>query len=136
MLSFLPLDALDEILDLIESVSEGFPTYFFNLLPLYLAWRNARLNFSTLPQNGELKPSILIKVYGYTCVFFRHFFKGRKFFELPVCLPGGRTLSKWGLRLKGANSFVYEMIPIYMGDNNENDRVPSSESVPIHFNAL
>ena len=27
MLSFIPLDVFDEILDLIESVSEGFPTY-------------------------------------------------------------------------------------------------------------
>ena len=27
MLSFFPLDVLDEIGDLIESVSEGFPTY-------------------------------------------------------------------------------------------------------------
>ena len=26
-LSFLPLDVLDEIWDLLESVSEGFPTY-------------------------------------------------------------------------------------------------------------
>ena len=29
MLSFFPRDVLDEIWDLIESVSEGFPTYFF-----------------------------------------------------------------------------------------------------------
>ena len=28
MLSFFPRDVLDEIWDLIESVSEGFPTYF------------------------------------------------------------------------------------------------------------
>ena len=28
MLSFFPRDLLDEIWDLIESVSEGFPTYF------------------------------------------------------------------------------------------------------------
>ena len=28
MLSFFPLNVLDEILDLIDSVSEGFPTYF------------------------------------------------------------------------------------------------------------
>ena len=27
MLSFFPRDVLDEILDLIQSVSEGFPTY-------------------------------------------------------------------------------------------------------------
>ena len=29
VLSFFPLDVLDEIWDLIESVSEGFLTYFF-----------------------------------------------------------------------------------------------------------
>ena len=29
MLSFFPRDILDEILDLIESVYEGFPTYFY-----------------------------------------------------------------------------------------------------------
>ena len=31
VLSFFPRDVLDEILDLIESVSEGFPTYTFKL---------------------------------------------------------------------------------------------------------
>ena len=29
VLSFFPLDVLDEILDLIESVSEGFPSYSY-----------------------------------------------------------------------------------------------------------
>ena len=29
----------------------------------------------------------------------------------------------------GANSFLYEMTPIYLGANNENDRVASPESV-------
>ena len=33
----------------------------------------------------------------------------------------------------GANAFLYEMIPIYMGGNNENDRVAFLESVPIHL---
>ena len=28
MLSFFPRDVLEEVLDLIESVSEGFPTYY------------------------------------------------------------------------------------------------------------
>ena len=32
MLSFFPRDVLDEILDLIESVSEGFPTYSLHVL--------------------------------------------------------------------------------------------------------
>ena len=32
-----------------------------------------------------------------------------------------------------ANSFHYEMIPIYMGGNNENDRSSCPESVTIHL---
>ena len=35
----------------------------------------------------------------------------------------------------GADCFLYEMTPIYMGGSNEDDRVASSESVPIHFNS-
>ena len=34
MLSFFPRDVLDEILDLIELVSEGFPTYSLESDPL------------------------------------------------------------------------------------------------------
>ena len=38
VLSFFPLDVLDEIWDLIESVSEGFPTYSWHLkIFLFLA---------------------------------------------------------------------------------------------------
>ena len=34
----------------------------------------------------------------------------------------------------GANSFLYEKNPIiYMEGNNENDRVASPESVPMHL---
>ena len=33
----------------------------------------------------------------------------------------------------GANSFFYETTPIYLGGNDENDRVASPESVPIHL---
>ena len=50
-----------------------------------------------------------------------------------------KVLPKRGLLLKericshGANSFLYEMTPIYMGDINENDRVASPESIPIHL---
>ena len=31
------------------------------------------------------------------------------------------------------NPFIYKMTPIYMGGNNENDRVASPESVLIHL---
>ena len=48
VLSFFPLDVLDEIWDLVESVSEGFPTYSFRLFIhfagtkclTYLLWQN------------------------------------------------------------------------------------------------
>ena len=33
----------------------------------------------------------------------------------------------------GANSFHYELTPIYMGGNNENDRFTSTGSVAIHL---
>ena len=36
----------------------------------------------------------------------------------------------------GADSFLYEMTPIYMGGNNENDRVAFPESIPIHLNNI
>ena len=36
VLSFFPRDVLDEILNLIESVSEDFPSYFFIFLNLFI----------------------------------------------------------------------------------------------------
>ena len=42
MLSFFPLDVLDEIWDLIESVSERFPTYSF------IAFWNLLINFCSV----------------------------------------------------------------------------------------
>ena len=36
MLSFFPRDVLDEIWNLIVSVSEGFPTYYYGLLNLVI----------------------------------------------------------------------------------------------------
>ena len=59
-----------------------------------------------------------------------------------LCLPGEQSFPKWGLFSRkefapmGANSFPYEVIPIYMGGNNENDRVDSPESVPIHLKIM
>ena len=66
------------------------------------------------------------------------FSKEDKFSRLPVCLPGGRSLPKMGSTLKGKkipmeNSFLYETTLIYMGDNNEIDRVAFPESVDIHL---
>ena len=46
VLSFFPLDVLDEIWDLIESVSGGFLTYSLNTTYLFTVLR------SNLPSNG------------------------------------------------------------------------------------
>ena len=44
MLSFFPRDVLDEILNLTESVSEGFPSYsymfFLHVFPMFLKGNN------------------------------------------------------------------------------------------------
>ena len=53
VLSFFPLDVLDEIWDLIESVSEGFLTYSFNPEKTKL---NAMIN-------GMVKPSSACLIY-------------------------------------------------------------------------
>ena len=38
VLSFFPRDVLDEILNLIESVSEGFPSYSYTMMPEVCRW--------------------------------------------------------------------------------------------------
>ena len=48
VLSFFPLDVLDEIWDLIESVSEGFLTYSYLLIMFYLSVKFAEIRFSCL----------------------------------------------------------------------------------------
>ena len=57
VLSFFPLDVLDEIWDLIESVSEGFPTHFCSIIFLHINRLNktesaiyVSLIFSLLPE--------------------------------------------------------------------------------------
>ena len=70
-------------------------------------------------------------MYGYTPSFPAMFSKGDNFHDFLFAY-----LEKMGSTLKGkiasmgANSLFYEMTPIYMGGNNENDRVASPESVP------
>ena len=47
VLSFFPVDVLDEIWDLIESVSEGFLTYSYVLLNSMLNWIEHEKSFIT-----------------------------------------------------------------------------------------
>ena len=56
MLSFFPRDVLDEILNLIESVSEGFPSYssiFFVLLKMNKSIAEQRIPCSTFMQKAK-----------------------------------------------------------------------------------
>ena len=69
-------------------------------------------------------------------------FQWETIFVTSYLLTWRRKSSKNGIyscgkefALLGANSFLHEMNPIYMGGTNENDRVVSPEYVPIHLNA-
>ena len=44
MLIFFPRDVLDEILNLIESVSEGFPTYTYDTKPMFISFDDKRFH--------------------------------------------------------------------------------------------
>ena len=70
----------------------------------------------------EYACNIALKVYGDTFTFFRHVFKGREFMCAYV---EDEVFPKWIFSERkefapmGANSFLCEMIPIYIGCNNE-----------------
>ena len=59
MLSFIPRDVLDEIWNLIESVSEGFPTY--------LIVRQEISNFDSSVVVHELELAVNRALYGCLC---------------------------------------------------------------------
>ena len=58
VLSFLPLDVLDEIWDLIESVSEGFLTYSYIRLTMLSKKSLSMFNRSSRYLEVEMKASI------------------------------------------------------------------------------
>ena len=67
MLSFFPRDVLDEIWDLVESVSEEFPTYFCSITVLsheklsrgkWGSVRKAIRHFSILPPISDLNHKV------------------------------------------------------------------------------
>ena len=88
-----------------------------------------------LCMSGELLGCI-----GIPPSFSSMFSKGDNFLDFLLAYLEDEVFPKWGLFLKericsmGANSFSYEMTPIIMSGNNENDRVALPESIPIHFN--
>ena len=59
MLSFFPRDVYDEILNLIESVSKGFPSYSWIGLPLMVHQTGGSGLFQT--QHGEVFGSALTR---------------------------------------------------------------------------
>ena len=65
--------------------------------------------------------------------------KGGSFLNFLFAYLEDKVFRKWGLLLKEricskGSKFCYELMPIYMGGNNENDTVASPESVPIYLN--
>ena len=69
--------------------------------------------------------------------FYAMFSKGDNFCDFLFAFLEVEVFPKWGLLLRkefapiGANNFLYKMTPIYMGYNNENDRVDAPESIPM-----
>ena len=59
VLSFFPRDVLDEILNLIESVSEDFPSY--SELLLLLISRTSSSSISDIPVNGPISVTDLFR---------------------------------------------------------------------------
>ena len=78
MLSFFPRDVLDEILDLIESVSEGFPTYS------YATTRQTKLTPTVRNNQKHLNLKITSSVY--LILFIRNIKKAEHYNILYVTL--------------------------------------------------
>ena len=67
VLSFFPLDVLDEIWDLIESVSEGFLTYSY--MTVGLLWTTKQNN----GHNWARKTLIKRMHISFNCIYCRHY---------------------------------------------------------------
>ena len=71
---------------------------------------------------------IQFKVCGYTSMFSANFRKGDNFYDFLFAyledevFPDGVYSEREEFAPMGANSFLYELTPIYMGGNNENDK--------------
>ena len=82
VLSFFPRDVLDEILNLIESVSEDFPSYSFRMVPSFslrldLPSCNLRGKLSSLSQNIYVITNLFITnnyIFGIRKIFFNQLF--------------------------------------------------------------
>ena len=87
VLSFFPRDVLDEILNLIESVSEDFPSYnmqtivYLNIfrghglvILMVVFGQRSKMRFATIKTTINLPIRlILIQVFQFLCIFFTFF---------------------------------------------------------------
>ena len=71
MLSFFPLDVLDEIWDLIESVSEGFLTFSSNYTFLSCIFVKSNLYFLSETCIFNARKNILLLKFIYYVIFIR-----------------------------------------------------------------
>ena len=69
VLSFFPLDVLDEIWDLIESICKGFLTYFFTVFNnmIFIVVRQEVSNLDSSVVMHELELAINRDLYGCLC---------------------------------------------------------------------
>ena len=89
MLFFFPRDVLDEILDLIESVSEGFPTYSNTIkcfVPISAAAQSNSKNYITICNDNGFSPRYLLF---FRAKMHRGFVK--IMFETVICYQAQRT---------------------------------------------
>ena len=73
MLSFFPLDVLDEIWDLIESVSEGFLTYSSIFLRYYRSPGSLIFPLDVLDEIWDLIESVSEGFHTYSSIFLRYY---------------------------------------------------------------
>ena len=59
-------------------------------------------------------PLMVIKLDGYTSIFFRYVFEGRQLSRLPVRFPGQSSLYKMGSTLKRKDSLRWEQSLSFM----------------------
>ena len=84
MLSFFPRGVLDEILNLIESVSEGFPTYSFSFFLDRLSDRCLSIRLSVLFMINFVVCSFIILFFYSFCIIniiilFIYFWKNKAY---------------------------------------------------------
>ena len=103
MLSFFPRDVLDKILNLIESVSDGFPTYSLSLNSVKRFVYGLR-SLVTHCQSEQIPSGA--KVCGYTSMVCETNIQERKLHLNGICFPGKRIIFFMQGRYGQSKAFV------------------------------